>query len=77
MIKQDIVTRVSMKMGIPKVKADLAVDSGFSSSESGLTTGSGSNSEGSRLHHQAPQKRHRENPRTGREILSRQENRPF
>ena len=29
MIKQDIVTRVSMKMGITKVKAELAVDSVF------------------------------------------------
>ena len=47
MIKRDIVTRVSMKMGIPKVKAELAVESVFQVLKAAMHNGSGSNSEGS------------------------------
>ena len=79
MIKRDIVTRVSMKMGIPKVKAELAVDSVFQVLKAAMHNGDRIELRRvRRLQHQAPQKRRGEKPQNGaRGPYPARKNRPF
>ncbi len=69
MIKRDIVTRVSMKMGIPKVKAELAVDSVFQVLKAAMHNGERIELRGFGVFTIKPRKTGvGRNPRTGREV---------
>ena len=69
MIKQDIVTRVSNKMGITKVRAETAVDSVFESLKTAMRSGERIELRGFGVFVVKPRKSGiGRNPRTGAEV---------
>ena len=69
MIKQDIVTRVSTRMSITKVKAELAVDSVFRALKAAMQNGERIELRGFGVFVVKPRKSGvGRNPRTGREV---------